>query len=79
MTAAERAHDILEANGVALLAGAEDRTALVVGRGRWYRVTADAQGVWCSCEVPRNQTCSHRLAAMVVWYDRFGTAEMAAA
>lgn len=62
---AAKVHDLLDTNSVVLVSGYEDRAAVVRGRTNWYTVKARPDGVDCECQV--NGTCSHQLAAMVVW------------
>jgi hypothetical protein len=67
---AERVHDLLDANAVALVVGYENRAAVVQGRSGWYVIRCTTDGVSCDCLAgSTGAQCAHALAAMAVWGD----------
>ncbi len=64
---AEKAHDLVEGNAVALVVGYENRAAVVNGGTAWYVVKAYPDGLQCDCEAGSAPWCSHRLACAIVW------------
>jgi hypothetical protein len=67
---AERAHDLLDRNAIALVVGYEDRAAVVNGDHGWYVIRCTRDGVTCDCQAGASGSqCAHVLAAMMVWSD----------